>query len=111
MAHIDTITGLDRKHRRHFKKVFNKLNDEFFIRESLLESLQVAPCIIEGPCNSWVFVGVHSEKPDSISLSNLLKFNDSMLTLGLKPIQYLAVVDNMIVEEESTFQNHIIDDS
>ncbi|OEE34644.1 UvrD-helicase domain-containing protein [Vibrio genomosp. F10] len=104
MAHIDTITGLDRKHRRHFKKVFNKLNDEFFIRESLLEALQVAPCIIEGPCNSWVFVGVHSEKPDSISLSKLLKFNESMLTLGLKPIQYLAVVDNMIVEEEITFQ-------
>ncbi|MDN3701650.1 hypothetical protein QWY96_13455 [Vibrio artabrorum] len=104
MAHIDTITGLDRKHRRHFKKVFNKLNDEFFIRESLLDALQVAPCIIEGPCNSWVFVGVHSEIPDSMSLFKLMKFNDSMLKLGLKPIQYLAVVDNMTFAEESTFQ-------
>ncbi|CAH8242682.1 DNA helicase [Vibrio aestuarianus] len=104
MAYLDTITGLDRKHRRHFKKVFNKLSDEFFIRESLLDELQVAPCIVEGPCNSWVFVGVHPEAPDSEVLSKLLKFNNSMLDLGLRPIQYLAVIDSITAVEESTFQ-------
>lgn len=104
MAYLDTITGLDRRYRRHFKKVFNKLSDEFFIRESLLDELQVAPCIVEGPCNSWVFVGVHPEAPDREVLSKLLKFNSSMLGLGLKPIQYLAVIDSITVVEKSTFQ-------
>ncbi|MFM2610959.1 3'-5' exonuclease [Vibrio campbellii] len=104
MANIDTITGLDRKHRRHFKKVFNRLNDEFFIRESLLDTLQVAPCIIEGPCNSWVFVGGHSEVPEKDDLSKLSNFNSSMLKLGLKPIQYLAIVDKMGLAEGSNLQ-------
>ncbi len=107
MAHIDTVTGLDRKYRRHFKKVFGKLNDEFFIRESLLDSLQVAPCIVEGPCNSWVFVGVHLEVPDSIALAKLLNFNSSMLKLGLKPIQYIAVVDNNHFQRDSSLPDYV----
>ncbi|MGL6117511.1 UvrD-helicase domain-containing protein [Plesiomonas sp.] len=101
MSYIDTITGLDRKYRRHFKKVFNKLNNEFFIRESLLDTLKVAPCIIEGPCNSWVFVGVHPSGPEYVELIKLFNFNSSMMKKGLKPIQYIAVVDNNLQFDSS----------
>ncbi|MCC4817236.1 DNA helicase [Vibrio lentus] len=95
MAHIDTITGLDRKHRRHFKKVFARLGDDFFIREPLDDALKVAPCIVEGPCNSWVFVGSHSEVPSRADIQVLSRFNDLLVKRNCAEVRYLAVVENL----------------
>lgn len=95
MAHIDSITGLDRKKRRHFKKVFSQLSDKFLVRTPVLDNLKVAPCIIEGPCNSWLFIGSHSSSPTVQDLPVVIKFNQKMLELGLPTINYLAVVEKL----------------
>ncbi|WP_367317510.1 UvrD-helicase domain-containing protein (plasmid) [Vibrio coralliilyticus] len=93
MAHVETINGLDRRVRRHFKKVFGKLGDDFFIREPLDNLLKVAPCIVEGPCNSWVFVGNHTSTPKLDDLEILCRFNDSLKGLGFPTVRYLSVVE------------------
>ncbi|EHI9239022.1 TPA: DNA helicase [Vibrio vulnificus] len=95
MAHIETITGFERKVRRHFKKVFAQLGDDFFIREPLDDALKVAPCIVEGPCNSWVFIGSHSQVPSLEDVKILRRFNELLLARNCAPVQYLAVVENL----------------
>jgi superfamily I DNA/RNA helicase len=94
MAHIDTMSGLKRNVRRHFKKVFVQLGDDFFIREPLDDALKVAPCIVEGPCNSWLFIGSHSEAPTLSDVQMLCRFNEYLIKLGFSSIPYLAVVEN-----------------
>ena len=49
MAQMESITGLDRKVRRHFKKVFSRLSDDFIVREPLLEESKVAPVVLGRP--------------------------------------------------------------
>ena len=95
MAHIETITGIERKVRRHFKKVFAQLGDDFFIREPLDDKLKVAPCIVEGPCNSWLFIGYHSKAPTLAAIQVLCRFNESLIKRNCYPVQYLAVVENL----------------
>ncbi|WP_236689773.1 hypothetical protein [Photobacterium kishitanii] len=95
MAHIETVTGIERKVRRHFKKVFAQLGDDFFIREPLDDKLKVAPCIVEGPCNSWLFIGYHSETPTLSAVQMLCRFNESLIKRNCYPVQYLAVVENL----------------
>ncbi|MGF1731229.1 UvrD-helicase domain-containing protein [Photobacterium kasasachensis] len=95
MAYVDSITGLDRKKRRHFKKVFSQLPDSFLVRAPVLDDLKVAPCIIEGPCNSWLFIGAHLSIPTVQDIPVVIKFNQKMLELGLPTIKYLAVVEEL----------------
>ena len=101
MANIDSIQGLERKVRRHFKRVFSELNDQFFIREPLIENLKIAPVIIEGPSNSWLFVGWHQEmltNDELIKLDNLI--SESAPGANFK-INYLLVTDDSIETNEN----------
>lgn len=94
MAQIDGIHHLSRQVRRHFKKVFERLGDEFLIRQPALDSAKIAPCIIE--CRqSWLFVGAHSSVPDMEELAALIAFNRSLQQQGISPVCYLAVVESM----------------
>ena len=95
MANIDSITGLERKVRRHFLKVFNKLNDSFFIREPLTDALKVAPVIIEASECQWLFIGWHEDTTSILSLQKLIVFNKELLNKGFKPIKYLAIIDDL----------------
>ncbi|PHM59266.1 UvrD-helicase domain-containing protein [Xenorhabdus sp. KK7.4] len=95
MANIDTITGLERKIRRHFKKVFARLNEEFFIREPLLDHIKVAPIVVEGPVYSWVFIGWHARRPTLSELDKVISFNNKLESKMASNIKYLAVVEEL----------------
>lgn len=94
MAHMDSLTCLDRTVRRHFKKVFNKLSDDFFVREPMIDSLRVAPMVVEGPSNTWLMLGWHKEQPTVASLQRFIDFNAAFTSRGFESIKYLAVVDH-----------------
>jgi hypothetical protein len=93
MAQMESITGLDRKVRRHLKKVFSKLSDDFIIREPLLEESKIAPVVLEGPCKSWLMIGWHENQPNDEELSKWKLFNSELESRGYHPIKYLAVVE------------------
>lgn len=96
MAHLDSLTCLDRTVRRHFKKVFNKLSDDFFVREPMIDRLRVAPLVIEGPSHSWLMLGWHSEQPSVETLKRFVDFNAALASRDYPTIQYLAVIDNQL---------------
>lgn len=93
MAHTDSFTSLDRTVRRHFKKVFNTLSDEFFVREPMLDTHKVAPMVIEGPGNTWLMLGWHSNQPCPTELQRFIDFNTALVAMNFQVIKYLAVVD------------------
>lgn len=93
MAHTDSFTNLDRTVRRHFKKVFNTLGDEFFVRKPMLDIHKVAPMIIEGPGNTWLMLGWHTGQPTTEVLQRFIDFNTALVSMSFKAIKYLAVVD------------------
>ncbi len=93
MAHVGSISSLDRSVRRHFKKVFNRLRDGYYVREPILDENKVAPVIIEGPNHTWLLVGWHKVHPTIVDLSASIEFNHSLGLSGYSPIRYLAVVE------------------
>lgn len=94
MANIDTI-GLERKVRRHFKRVLAKLDETFFIREPLLDNDKIAPIVIEGSARSWVLIGWHAQRPIQKELDKLILFNNELVSVGGDAIKYLAVVEEL----------------
>ncbi len=94
MAHIDGINCLDRQVRRHFRRVFERLDDDFLIRQPALDSVKIAPCIIESR-HCWLFVGAYKDFPEKQAFDTFLRFNDALQTKGLSPVRYLAVVESI----------------
>ncbi|MEZ5534233.1 MAG: AAA family ATPase [Thiolinea sp.] len=94
MARMDSLAGLDRTVRRHFKKVLNQLSDEFFIREPLFDQLRIAPLVIEGPQQSWLLLGWHQSQPTHEELQRFIDFNLALTGMKLLTVKYLAVTDN-----------------
>lgn len=95
MAQMESITGLDRKVRRHFKKVFSRLSDDFIVREPLLDESKIAPVVLEGPCKSWLMIGWHENQPNDDELRKWRHFNSTLESMGYQPIKYLAVVEEL----------------
>jgi len=93
MAQIKSISGLDREVRRHFKKVFRRLSDEFIVREPLLDESKIAPIVLEGPHKSWLMIGWHEKQPNDTELAKWRRFNSELQYKGYQPIKYLAVVE------------------
>ncbi|BDU36697.1 UvrD-helicase domain-containing protein [Vibrio nigripulchritudo] len=114
MAQMESITGLDRKVRRHFKKVLSRLSDEFIIREPLLDESKVAPIVLEGPCKSWLMIGWHEKQPGETELAKWGRFNSALQSMGYQPIKYLAVVEEEL-QQKATCEDqayrfiHILD--
>jgi hypothetical protein len=114
MAQMESITGLDRKVRRHFKKVLSRLSDEFIVREPLLDESKIASIVLEGPCKSWLMIGWHEKRPNETELTKWRRFNSALLSKGYKPIKYLAVVEEDLKhkatsEEQADRFIHILD--
>lgn len=114
MAQMESITGLDRKVRRHFKKVLSRLSDEFIVREPLLDESKIAPIVLEGPCKSWLMIGWHEKQPNETELAKWRRFNSDLLSKGYQPIKYLAVVEEDLghkatSEEQADRFIHILD--
>ncbi|KOO05947.1 UvrD-helicase domain-containing protein [Vibrio hepatarius] len=114
MAQMESITGLDRKVRRHFKKVLSRLSDEFIVREPLLDESKIAPIVLEGPCKSWLMIGWHEKQPNETELAKWRCFNSDLLSKGYQPIKYLAVVEEDLghkatSEEQADRFIHILD--
>ncbi|MEY8239016.1 MAG: hypothetical protein RPT25_01635 [Cycloclasticus sp.] len=109
MANIETLTNLDRTVRRKFKKVFEKLSDAYFVRESILEEAKIAPIIIEGPCNSWLFLGSHSVQPTFNALRKHIDFNQALISMGFHEIKYLAIVEQApsLFDQENDLPNFV----
>ncbi|MGB1257411.1 MAG: UvrD-helicase domain-containing protein [Thiolinea sp.] len=93
MAHMDSLSGLDRTVRRHFKKVLKQLSDDFFIREPLFDQLRIAPLVIEGPQHSWVLLGWHKSQPTQEELQRFIDFNVALVGMNFQAVKYLAVTD------------------
>ncbi|MFL7866367.1 UvrD-helicase domain-containing protein [Vibrio cincinnatiensis] len=113
MAQMESITGLDRKVRRHFKKVLSRLSDDFIVREPLLDESKIAPIVLEGPCKSWLMIGWHEKQPNENELTKWRRFNSDLLAKGYQPIKYLAVVEEdlgykAISEEQADRFIHIL---
>ncbi|NOI77506.1 AAA family ATPase [Vibrio coralliilyticus] len=113
MAQMESITGLDRKVRRHFKKVLSRLSDDFIVREPLLDESKIAPIVLEGPCKSWLMIGWHEKQPNENELAKWRRFNSDLLAKGYQPIKYLAVVEEdlgykAISEEQADRFIHIL---
>ncbi|AUI86334.1 DNA helicase [Vibrio azureus] len=114
MAQMESITGLDRKVRRHFKKVFSRLSDEFIVREPLLDESKIAPIVLEGPCKSWLMIGWHEKLPSETELAKWRRFNSALQSMGYNPIKYLAVVEENLKhkatsEEQADRFIHVLD--
>ncbi|MBR9873181.1 MAG: UvrD-helicase domain-containing protein [Vibrionaceae bacterium] len=114
MAQMESITGLDRKVRRHFKKVFSRLSDGFIVREPLLDESKIAPIVLEGPCKSWLMIGWHEKWPNQTELAKWRRFNSDLLAKGYQTIKYLAVVEEDLKhkatsEEQADRFIHILD--
>ncbi len=99
---MESISGLDRKVRRHFKKVFSRLSDDFIVREPLLDESRVAPVILEGPHKSWLTMGWHTSQPSEVEFQKLVQFNEALTSMGYHPVKYLAVVET----QESLWGNY-----
>lgn len=94
MAHMDSLTSLDRAVRRHFKKVLNRLSDQFFVREPMIDTLKVAPMVIEGPSNGWLMIGWHQSQPIAEGLRRFIDFNMALASRNFQTLKYLAIVDD-----------------
>ncbi len=93
MAQMESIIGLDRKVRRHFKKVFSRLSDDFILRQPLLDESKVAPVVLEGPCKSWLMIGWHENLPSEADLYKWRRLNSALESMGYQPMKYLAVLE------------------
>lgn len=96
---IDSLDGLDHSVRRKYKKVFEKLGDEYIVRTPALDETSVANLIIEGPNQSWLFVGNYTLPPDHDELEKYISLNETLSSLDLSKVGYLAVCK----EEKSLF--------
>lgn len=90
---MDPIAHLDNTVRRKFKKLFDNLGDDYCIRSPVLESLAIAPLLLQGPDNSWLFMGYYPSNPDPQVLSKYLNFNQYLAKYDTQGVRLLAVTD------------------
>jgi len=88
---VDALPGLNHRVRRKYRKVFEKLSDEFFLRTPAQEEYNVANVIIEGPEQRWLFIGDHPHPPELSEIKSFLSLNETLLSHGSTKINYLAV--------------------
>ena len=79
--------------RRKFKKVFEKLSDDYIVRSPVLEDAKVSHIVIEGPDQSWLLLGIHEEPPSAQDLDTFLSFNGTLAELGFPELHYLAICE------------------
>lgn len=88
---MDSLTGLSHSVRRKYKKVFEKLSDEYIVRTPVLDTNAIANVIIEGPNQSWLLIGDHPAPPELTELNNYLLLNERLHSNGYSRLIYLAV--------------------
>ena len=88
---MDSLDALDNSVRRKYKKVFEKLSDDFVVRTPVLDDLSVASIVIEGPNQSWLCIGNHDVPPEAAVLEKFTALNASLKALGFNELKYLAV--------------------
>lgn len=91
MARLITPLILDHSVRRKFKKVFAQLSDDYTVRSQILEENKVADIAIEGPNNSWLFIGWHSDKPSQKDVLRFTSFYQKLANMFGGKVSYLAV--------------------
>jgi len=87
------LEDVDRAVRRKFKKVFERLNDDYIVRTPILDEVKIAHIVVEGPNQSWLLVGIHEELPSKEELDKFLKLNQKLSGEGYSELNYLAVCE------------------
>ncbi len=116
---MDGLHGLDHSVRRKYKKVFERLSDCFIVRTPPHDDTSVATIVIEGPNQSWLFIGNHVTPPGISDLQKFTALNENLGDFGYGKINYLAVcleydslfsdptdnIDNFKLVEQREFWN------
>ncbi len=87
------MSNLENSVRRKYKKVFEKLNDDYFLRTPVLDDFKVAHIVIEGPNQSWLLVGIYKMLPTEMELDKFLAFNAMLIKQGYPELNLLAVCE------------------
>lgn len=90
---IDSIAHLDNSVRRKFKKLFENLSDDYCVRSPMLESLAIAPLLLQGPENGWLFLGYYKSNPGIEVLTKYLNFNQYLSKYDMQKVRLLAVTE------------------
>lgn len=98
---LDSLNGLDHVVRRKYKKVLERLNDEYVVRTPVFETAAVADLIIEGPAQSWLLVGNHTSPPELDDIKPFLLLIETLNSQGFRKVNYLAVC----TQKESLFSS------
>ncbi len=94
LAHLMyDLNNLDNAVRRKFKKVFEKLSDDYFIRTPVLDDSKVSHIVVEGPNQSWLLVGLYKTLPTEQELDKFLTFNGVLVEQGYPELTLLAVCE------------------
>jgi hypothetical protein len=88
---MDSLGNLDNSVRRKFKKVFERLSEDYIVRTPVLDDVKVAHIMLEGPGQSWLLIGSHKTLPDKSCLTKYLTLNSDLKQLGFEELKYLAV--------------------
>ena len=87
------LNDMEMSVKRKFKKVFEKLNDDYVIRTPVLDECKAAQIVIEGPDQSWLLVGVHKELPTESEVDKFLTLNNVLTESDFPELHYLAICE------------------
>lgn len=106
---MDSLNSLDNAVRRKFKKVFERLSDDYIIRTPVLNDSKVAHIVVEGPNQSWLFIGVHELIPSVSELEMFLNFNAILSEMSFQKLNYLSVCDvgESLFSKKDSSLNHV----
>ena len=87
------MNHLEHAVKRKFKKVFERLSDDYTIRSPILESNSLSHIVVEGPNQSWGLIGIHEKLPTRQELDAFLTFNKRLIDQAYPTLHYLAVCE------------------
>ena len=88
---MDSLDSLDHSVRRKYKKVFEKLGDEYIVRTPVFDDMSIASIVIEGPNRSWLCIGNHHVLPNADDLKEFVSLNMALKSSNFSQLTYLAV--------------------
>lgn len=91
MAKIDSLHSIERIARNRIRRLLRQLPDEYIIRDQFIADERISPLLVEGPNNSWAFMGyAESSLPES-DLQKLKRYNSNRMQRDFVPINYILL--------------------
>ncbi|MEO0442331.1 MAG: UvrD-helicase domain-containing protein [Pseudomonadota bacterium] len=90
---IYSLNHLEHAVKRKFKKVFERLSDDYTIRSPALDNKRVSHIVIEGPNQSWGLIGIHKTLPTKQQLDGFTTLNQRLTEQAYPTLHYIAVCE------------------